>query len=89
MNIELLVKQTQAKWGTVAQLDMVVEECSELINAIQKWKRGRVERIEVVEEGVDVEIMVEQLKVIVELPTLWEHIREDKLERLTKLLNGV
>ena len=36
MNIEVLARRAQAKWGIWSQLDMVVEECSELILAIQK-----------------------------------------------------
>ena len=32
--------QTIRKWGIVAQLWMVVEECAELTNAISKFERG-------------------------------------------------
>ena len=86
MNIEVLARRAQAKWGTISQLDMVVEECSELINAIQKWKRQRYSMDDIVREGVDVEIMIEQLKIIADLPPLWRNVRADKLERLEKRL---
>ena len=54
------------KWGTDKQLDMVVEELSELILAIQKWKRYHSEDtlINVAEEVVDVELMLGQLGVM-------------------------
>ena len=81
-----LYQKALYKWGTDAQLDMVIEECAELINAIQKWRRHRVDSIAVLEEGVDVELCLEQLKVILDAPTLWANVRKDKLERLAKLL---
>ena len=88
MNVENLARKAQAKWGQEAQLDMVIEECAELIDAIQKRRRGKVDSVKVVEEGVDVEIMIEQLKVILEEPALWENIRTDKLDRLQRRLEG-
>jgi len=88
MNVENLARQAQAKWGQEAQLNMVIEECVELIDAIQKYRRGRVDFEKVVEEGVDVELMIEQLEVIMEEPVLWRSIRDDKLDRLQGMLNA-
>ena len=88
MNVENLARQAQAKWGQEAQLNMVIEECAELIDAIQKYRRGRVDFAKVVEEGVDVELMIEQLEVIMEEPVLWRSIRDDKLDRLQGMLNA-
>lgn len=78
------------KFGKGAQLDMVVEECAELIHAIQKIKRNIYWRDNiiknVVEELVDVEIMLEQLKYM--LPkNLYEEARIFKLKRLEDLIN--
>ncbi len=81
-----LYKAALVEWGIDSQLDMVIEECAELINAIQKWRRHRVESKAVLEEGVDVELCLEQLKLMLDAPTLWENTRKDKLERLRKLL---
>ena len=75
-------------WGTDAQLDMVIEECAELIDAIQKWRRHRVESIKVVEELVDVSLMIEQLKLMLDAPTYFDKIRKDKLQRLKMLTQG-
>ena len=88
MNIEVLARRAQAKWGTASQLDMVVEECAELIDAIQKSKRERKNWEDVLSEAVDVEIMIEQIKVILENPTLWQNVRQEKIARLEGLLKG-
>lgn len=60
--------------GLDAQLEQTVEECSELILAIQKYKRhGKKDDgfdtyylAHIGEEIVDVEIMVDQLKILIE-----------------------
>lgn len=36
MTLEQLKKRALKEWGTESQLDMVIEECAELIDAIQK-----------------------------------------------------
>lgn len=87
MNVENMARQAQAKWGRETQLDMVIEECAELIDVLQKSKRGRRSMQDVVAEGVDVEIMIEQLKVLMEMPALWRNIREEKLTRLQERLS--
>ncbi len=83
---EALMQQAIAKWGTRTQLDMVIEECAELIDAIQKKHRGRVGFDKVLEEGVDVELCLEQLKLILNTPNLWQQVRCKKLKRLAGLL---
>lgn len=51
-------------FGVESQLDMAVEECSELINAICKLRRGRNTNEDVITEIADVAIMMEQLSII-------------------------
>ena len=46
-------------YGLDAQLDMLQEECAELIQAVSKYKRTRVTNI--VEEMADVFIMLDQI----------------------------
>lgn len=49
-------------WGIDAQIDMAIEECGELIVALQHLKREREwARAEVFEELADVTVMREQL----------------------------
>lgn len=83
-----LFNQAIEKWGEESQLDMVIEECAELINAIQKRRRGRGGTLEVIEEGVDVELCLEQLKLMTDSPVVWENFRKQKLDRLAGLLAG-
>lgn len=87
MKTEDLIKRALKEWGSEAQLDMVIEECAELINSIQKWRRRRLSSEAVLEEGVDVELMIEQLKLMLDAPVLWAKVRAEKLARLTKLLS--
>jgi len=50
-------------YGVNAQLEQLVEECSELILAIQKYKRnGMKNTSDIVEEMGDTAIIIEQLK---------------------------
>lgn len=73
------------KWGETAQLDMVVEECSELIKAVQKYKRkkDRPQVENLIEETVDVLIMIEQLKIIFGISSEVIHqLAEAKISRL-------
>jgi len=65
MKIELdneILKGAIDTFGTGSQIDMAVEECSELINALMKFRRGRVGVPEVVTEIADVQIMCAQLE---------------------------
>ena len=48
------------KWGIDSQIDMMIEECSELITALQHYKRGRENNV--AEELADVEIVFNQIR---------------------------
>lgn len=94
MNKEYLYKKAIAVWGIQAQLNMAVEECAELIKAIQKRKRGNDNSTidPLLEEMADVEIMLEQLKEIFNYKysngaiDKFKDIKRQKLERLEKML---
>lgn len=70
-----------ACFGHNSRVDLMVEECAELIQAIQKFKRGLPHNVS--EEIADVEIMVQQLKLI--FPGVSE-IKKAKLEKLEILI---
>lgn len=61
MNKIKLYEKAVRTFGINAQMDMVIEECSELINAICKYRRGRVKEEDVITEIADVQIMCEQI----------------------------
>lgn len=70
-------------WGATSQIDMMIEECAELIHALQKIKRGRP--VNVSEELADVEIMCEQMRVIFSSSKI-DREKEIKLQRLRHLI---
>ena len=67
-------------FGAVHQEEVAIEECGELIQAICHKHRGRKDNI--AEEIADVEIMLEQLKIINDCSGEVEEIRKSKVERL-------
>lgn len=82
---EKLYRKAIGNYGEAAQQIVVMEECSELIQAISKKLRGRETNVE--EEIADVEIMLEQLKLMCN-ESLVEEIKESKLQRLKNRLNS-
>jgi NTP pyrophosphatase (non-canonical NTP hydrolase) len=52
------------KWGPESQLNMLVEECGELVAAVNRFRRERTPLIGLLEEIADVEIMLEQMRLI-------------------------
>jgi len=76
-----ICKKAINTFGEYTQLDMVIEEMAELTQAISKLKRNKVHNVE--EEVADVEIMLQQVK----LMSLFDvkkidEIKEQKLKRL-------
>ncbi len=89
MNKEKIYKKAIGKYGVAAQLDMVIEEMSELTKEICKIKRGKGNYMNLVEEIADVEIMLEQLKMICQIRTNDIHgMKYQKLERLKELIEN-
>lgn len=98
-----ICKAAIKKWGVNSQVEMVIEELSELveaaaktIHAIQKLKRikgtGTIDKL--IEEAVDTNLMLNQLRVLIETlePTgysisySWDDMRENKIQRLKERL---
>ena len=84
------------KYGLSAQTDMAIEEMSELIKALLKSRRieshndrycGNIEDVykNIQEEIVDVEIMLDQLKIMYGYD---ESIRAYKINRLVERMKG-
>lgn len=68
------------RFGEIAQEKMAIEECSELIQAICHKHRGREHNI--AEEIADVEIVLEQLKIINGCHQEVADIHQTKIRRL-------
>ena len=80
------------RYGEAAQIDMAVEEMAELTKALCKVKRATpgatttAAIANVIEEMADVQIMLDQLRIIFHRST--EEVEEAKLERLKNRLDG-
>jgi len=67
---EEVLKAALDTYGADAQLDMLTEECAELIQAVCKYKRARDEEDigpavdSLFEELADVGIMIDQMKIL-------------------------
>ena len=83
------LKRAIDTFGEEAQMIVAVEELSELAKEITKHLRGKGDIYNMCEEIADVEIMVEQLKLM--LPGMVEqmvaHIKAKKLKRLEMLID--
>jgi len=78
MNIH---QQVLTKFGEQKQKDMLIEEMAELMQALQKERRGLEHNIS--EEIADVQIMLDQIKLLHPDWISWEQM---KLKRLDELL---
>jgi len=90
MNDEIYKKAVK-QWGKPMQIIMALEEMSELTKELTKNLRGKDNTIQVCEEIADVEIMLEQLKVIFDNKqwkdgTTVEIAKREKLKRLADMV---
>ena len=77
-----------AKWGKTAQLIMFIEEASELTKELTKDLRNQGDKKAIIEEIADVEIMLEQLKIIYKCSSPLEEIKKIKLARLEERIDN-
>ncbi len=85
--VDTLLKRCVEEWGEDSQIDMAIEECSELVMALCKARRNINEQTFscVCEEIADVEIMMQQLRIIFDTDKV-DKFREEKLKRLRERL---
>ena len=80
-------KEAVEKFGTDAQLWMVIEEMSELSKEVCKYIRGYENQEHIAEEIADVQIMLDQLQIVCGVDSeMVEAFTNSKLERLAKLI---
>lgn len=89
----LVIIKAVDTYGKNSQINMAVEEMSELIKALMKSRRSDADKQEVwqniVEEIADVEIMLEQLKLIFNCFSLVETEKEFKINRLAERIEKI
>lgn len=86
-DIKSMCKEVADRYGYPAQSNQLVEECAELIQAINKYRRyGNEQALEnYIEEIADVEVMLEQIKHLVGITE--EQLDEIKTYKLRKVLS--
>lgn len=77
-------------YGKDMQLNVAIEELSELIKEICKYKRGEGNIEHIIEEMADCQIMLSQLRIIfgIRIDDI-SRVKWEKLERLAKRLEDV
>ena len=76
-----IYKEAIAKWGEEAQVNMLNEECGELITAVAQFRRGRTSHHDVMTELADASIMIEQLATMMN----YEDFEKEKDRKLIRL----
>jgi len=95
MSISEMNKETAKYYGYEAQSNQLIEECAELIQAVNKYRRAEagvgqpvaedkkaVAMDNLVEEIADVELMLEQIKYLLQIPA--EEIEAIKLYKVNR-----
>ena len=84
-----LMKKCLKEWGELAQIDILIEEMSELIAELQRLKRpNRKNWKKVKDEYGDVTFCLKQLNLIMKEHGITpEMIKEKRLKNQTRLLN--
>ena len=86
MNEKDILTQAITTYGQQLQIIVAIEEMSELTKELCKAQRGAQNRTHIAEEIADVEIMLEQLKLIYNVTPAVNDLRQYKLNRLNKRL---
>lgn len=94
MNKNEQIKNLQtiiSTYGVNPQVDMAIEECSELIKALLKFRRKPtdVTRKDIIEELADVQIMLHQMNIIFECEDEVESVIEYKINRQMERIRTV
>jgi len=77
-----IYKQTIEKWGEPLQIIVAIEEMSELTKALTKWFRQQTTKSKICEEIADVEIMLEQLRIMFDDSNKVDYFKRQKIKRL-------
>lgn len=89
-----ILEKAVETYGTESQVDMAIEEMSELTKALLKYRRASKNQTDIgigkahadiLEEMADVEIMLDQMKIIYGEPICE---RKHKIDRLKERLDG-
>lgn len=82
--IDERLKQIADHYGLDEQLNILQEECAELIQAVSKYKRRKLidNYQHIVEEIADIEIMIAQVKYLLKMYDYHvDYVKEEKIKR--------
>ena len=82
--VEDIMREAIRSWGSEAQIDLAIEEMSELTTELLHDRRGR--KANIAEEIADVRIMLAQLEIIYGNSEEVERIKQEKIARLMERL---
>ena len=88
-NEKMICKQVLKKYGEDNQLMIFFEEVGELMQAISKHKRFGENIYGIAEEVADVEIMLEQIKIMFEIDEYVEVKRKRKIRKLKRKILSI
>ena len=86
MEEQEIYKKAVELWGKQFQTDMMIEEATELIKAILKNRRGKNTDDDIISEMVDCQIMLNQMRIIMNDESKWNRWMAFKLKRLTSMI---
>jgi len=79
--VEELAQIALQLWGYESQVNMAVEECSELILASRHLDRGKATLEDFMREVADVEIMMAEMKAMFNDPARYEELKAEKIDK--------
>lgn len=85
---QAILRRAIATWGAGAQMVMVCEEMAELQKELCKNLRGSGNEMAIAEEIADVEIMLDQMKILFVISRNVAVCRSQKIERLARRLEA-
>lgn len=81
-----IVERVAKHYGFNPQLDMMVEECGEMIVAIGQYKRQRISTERLIEEFADIWIVLKQMGVFLDENSI-ANVIDYKLRRVERVIN--
>lgn len=82
--MENVLKDAVAVFGEEVQINVAIEELSELIKELCKHKRGCGDKMHIAEEMADVKIILEELEIIFDNSKRVKSWYKDKVMRLER-----
>ena len=90
MNTYMICEEAVNVWGATSQIGMFVEEIGEVLQAVNKLSRKTdKERYDnLVEELVDLQLMLVQMRIVYKIPDRsWDEMMDKKKRRLRQCLD--